>query len=104
MLMGVLIKNTNVESVKGKNIGELLKDDVCLLIVDDTASIIYIWVGQKANVKDKFIISRLAHGINSKMFGMAAKVSQDANDIQEKFNEKIFDDDLPSDLVFEIIG
>ncbi len=104
MIMGVLVRNTNVESVKGKNIGELLKDDVCLLIVDDTTSTIYIWVGRNANVKDKFIISRLAHGVNSKMFGMAAKVSQNTNDILEKFNEKTFDDDLPSEMVLEIIG
>lgn len=103
-LIGAFIKDSKVESVKGKNIGELLVDDACVLIVDDVSSTIYIWCGAKANVKDKFMASRLAHGLNGKLFGMAGKVNQQKDLIKEKFSEKSFDDDVAIEHVKAIIG
>jgi len=103
-LIGALIKDGKVESVKGKSIGELLMDDVCVLIIDDTDSSIYIWCGPKANVRDKFMASRLAQGLDSKLFGMAATVKQDKSIIREKFEEKSFDDDVPLEHVKAILG
>jgi len=103
-LIGALIKDSKVEAVKGKNIGELLLDDVCLLVVDDVSSTIYIWCGQKANVKDKFMASRLAHGLNGRLFGMAGKVNQQRDLIKEKFSEKAFDDDVPLEHIKAILG
>ncbi|MCR8432915.1 MAG: hypothetical protein NDP13_00820 [Crenarchaeota archaeon] len=104
MLRGVLMKGSNVESAKGKVVNELLKDDVCALLVEDKDSIIYMWIGAKADVKTKFLVSRLAHGVNGKMFGMAAKVSQDAREIQEKLYNRTVDDDLPQEVIREILG
>ncbi len=103
-LLGALIKNGKVETVKGKNIGDLLTDDACLLIVDDVASVIYIWCGEKANVKDRFMASRLAHGLNGKLFGMAGKVNQQKNTIKETLSEKVFDADIAIEHVKEILG
>ncbi len=103
-LMGALIKDSKVESVKGKSISELLTEDVCLLIIDDIKSTIYIWCGSKANVKDKFMASRLAHGLNGKLFGMAGKVNQQRDVIKETFEEKTFDDDVPLEHIKAILG
>lgn len=104
MLRGAMIKESSIESVKGKVVSELLKDDVCLLIVEDRESLIHIWKGTKADVKAKFLVSRLAHGVNGKLFGMAAKINQDIKEIQEKLGNKVIDDDLPQELIKEIIG
>lgn len=104
MLLGARIKDGKIESVKGKAVGELLTDDACVLIVDDRSSSIYIWVGQKANVKDKFMISRLAHGINGKLFGMAGTVTQHRGKIKELFSDRIFDGDIPAEHTKNILG
>ena len=103
-LLGALIKDGKVEPVKGKSVADLLTDDVCVLIIDDVASIIHIWCGDKANVKDRFMASRLAHGLNGKLFGMAGKVNQQKNVIKETFSEKVFDDDISLEHIKEILG
>ena len=103
-IMGVVIKNGKIDSVKGKKIEEILLEDLCAVIIDDVKNKIYIWSGSKANVKDRFIASRLAHGLNAKIFGLAGTVEQNATKIKDELSEKVIEEDVSLELIKSIIG
>ncbi|MHA1617137.1 MAG: hypothetical protein ACTSX9_07525 [Candidatus Njordarchaeales archaeon] len=104
MLKGVLLKD-GIYPAKNMSPQEVLKDDGCAVIIDDENREIYLWVGSKAKSIDKFKAARLAHMLNWRLFGGAARIVQDRNQILntlEKFSK--IDDEIPSEELKAILG
>jgi len=81
---------------RGKDLPEILRDDVCVVLLDEIKSKIYLWTGEKANLLDKVKAAYLSRVLNWKLFGGAAEIIQDNNVIQSELSKfKLILSDLP---------
>ncbi len=96
ILRGIMFKRRDILSVKGKIPREILRNDTCVVILDDVDNVIYLWTGKETFVEDKVRAARLAHLLDLRIFGGAARIIQDPSIIMEKlanFDKSL--DDIP---------
>jgi len=104
LLKGVWLKD-GVYPAKDMTPREVLREENCAVIIDDENREIYLWVGAKAKAIDKFKAARLAHMLNWRLFGGAARIIQERNEILnalEKFGR--IDAEIPAGEIKAILG
>jgi len=104
MLRGVLIRE-GVKSAKNLVPDEILVNDACAVIIDEESRIIYLWVGDDTSVTDRFKAARIAQMLNWKMFGGAARIVQDKDEIKHTLTKFArIDEEIPYGELKLIIG
>ncbi len=104
MLKGIVIQHS-IKNAKNMSPNEMLIDDACAVIVDDVSRIIYLWVGEKASVSDKFKAARIAHILNWRFFGGAARIIQDKDEIKSILSKYArIDEEMPEGEIKAILG
>jgi len=104
MLKGIIIQQ-DVKDAKNLSPSEMLIEEACAVVIDDMERKIFLWVGDKASVGDKFKAARIAHVLNWKLFGGAARIIQDKNEIRSVLSKYArIDEELPKGEIKAIIG
>ncbi len=96
MLFGIIIKKGKTEPAAGKTPNLVLSDDACAVIYDDKEHKIFLWVGENADIKSRFLASRLATIIRNRKFGGAASIIQNNDVIKAELGgTKVIAHDIP---------
>lgn len=104
MLKGIIIQH-DIKDAKNLAPNEMLIEEACAVVIDDIERKIFLWVGDKAAVGDKFKAARIAHVLNWKLFGGAARIIQDKNEIRSVLLKYArIDEELPKGEIKAIIG
>lgn len=95
-LFGIIIQGGQIKSAAGKRPSELLAiEDACVVMFDDVNERIYLWAGPKADVKSRFLASRLASVIKLKRGGVGSVVQNKDEILRELAGKDAVDQDIP---------
>lgn len=82
-MKGIILRNGNKISVKGKTIEEIFKEDNCVVFLDIDRREVFLWKGSNSVTKDRFSAAHLANSLDEREFGGAGSIIQTENVIKK---------------------